>query len=282
MKLLLLTLFALLFSFSSQSQPGDNSLSVSKPIFIPAEKTIFHKLGNRNIALKIMQYGDVKNIVCINLHDNEDASVQAARSLLEIKGGTLIKIENNGQRVIRFKLNGLTYGFDPNRIYSRIGILQTLRDNKRTSRQAVDEIEKFARHLLSLITDSSSCIIALHNNTEGFFSIKSYIPGGNRQQDARAVYENSLQDIDDIAFTTDSLLYQKMSDSGYNTIWQDNERAKKDGSFSIYCGEKNRRYINIETQHGKVNQYIEMLEKLLHILEEENKKSPSHSGEDFQ
>lgn len=216
------------------------------------------------------------------MHDNEDAAVEAAIAVLEAEGGTLIKLENQGQRVIRFKLGGITYGFDPNRIYDRIGIQQTLRDNKKTSPQAIAEIEKFAQYLLSFIPDSTSCIVALHNNTEGLFSIKSYTAGGNRQKDARAVFENPAQDIDDIALTTDSLLYQKMSDAGYNTIWQDNERAKKDGSLSIYCGERNLRYINIETQHGKVGQYIEMLGKLLMILANENKESPSKSEEDSQ
>jgi hypothetical protein len=64
-----------------------------------------------------------------------------------------------------------------------------------------------------------------------------------------------------------------MADHGYNSIWQDNVNARKDGSLSVYCGEKGKRYINIETEHGRLNQYIEMLYKLLAILSEENKKS---------
>ena len=199
-----------------------------------------------------------------------DSSYNAAKSVLEETGGTLIKIENTNQRVIKFRLNGITYGFDPNRIYSRIGIEQTLRDNRRTSKQAILEIEKFAGMLLQLIPDSTKCIIALHNNTEEAYSVRSYLPDGNRKKDAKAVYNDSTQDVDDIAFTTDSLLYQRMADFGFNSIWQDNEKVKKDGSLSVYCGENDKRYINIETQHGKVEQYIIMLEKLLQLLFEEN------------
>jgi len=87
----------------------------------------------------------VKDIVCINVHDNETTSVEAARSALESNGGTLIKIENNRQRMIRFKWRGHSYSFDPNRIFSRIGIEQTLKDNGRSSKQAAKEIEKFAQ-----------------------------------------------------------------------------------------------------------------------------------------
>ncbi len=256
------------------AQKSDNNISISNAIFIPLEKTIFYTIGDRSIPVKILQYGNAKNIICINVHDNETTSVKAAKSVLEETGGTIIKIENKQQRVIRFRLKGVSYGFDPNRMFSRIGIEQTLRDNKKTGRDAINEIEKFAQRILQLIPDSSSCIIALHNNTEEAFSVRSYLPGNNRQHDAKAVYASNLQDIDDIAFTTDSLLYQKMADSGYNSIWQNNEKAKKDGSLSIYCGERNRRYINIETQHGKAKQYIEMLQKLLAILAGENKQTP--------
>ena len=62
-----------------------------------------------------------------------------------------------------------------------------------------------------------------------------------------------------------------MADQGFNSIWQHNERAKKDGSLSVFYGEKNERYINIETQHGRLAQYIEMFGKLLDILADEKK-----------
>ena len=277
LKFITTTIAIILFSTCLLAQQGDNNASFNKSVFLPVEKTIFYNLVDRKVAIKILQYGNLKNIVCINLHANENTSVQAAMSVLEETGGTLIKIENKNQRVIRFRLKGITYGFDPNRIFSRIGIEQTLRDNRRISRAAMDEVEKFAQRILQLIPDSSSCIIALHNNTEEAYSVRTYLPGSSRELDAKAVYADSLQDVDDIAFTTDSLLFQKMAENGYNSIWQDNEKAKRDGSLSIYCGERSRRYINIETQHGKVQQYIEMLGKLLAILAKENEEIPETS-----
>ena len=80
------------------------------------------------------------------------------------------------------------------------------------------------------------------------------------------MYVSDQQDVDDIAFTTDKGLFEKMSALGYNSIWQDNEKVKQDGSLSVYCGEKNRKYINIETQHGRMVQYQEMLAKLIDFL----------------
>ena len=274
MKILPAILFVFLFLNHADAQPDDNNPGISKSIFVPVEKIILYTLGDRNIPIKILQYGDAKNIICINVHDNEVTSVKAAKSILEETGGTLIKIENNYQRIIRFRLRGVFYSFDPNRMFSRTGIEQTLHDNSKINKDAIAEVEKFALRILQLIPDSASCIIALHNNTEEAFSIKSYLPGHDKQFDAKAVYADSLQDVDDIILTTDSLLYQKMADNHYNSIWQDNDNAKRDGSLSIFCGERKRRYINIETQHGKVEQYREMLEKLLGILGEENKIPP--------
>ena len=62
-----------------------------------------------------------------------------------------------------------------------------------------------------------------------------------------------------------------MSGYGYNSILQDNIKVNKDGSLSVYYGELNKRYINIETQFGKTKQYAEMLNKLLYILDEEKR-----------
>jgi hypothetical protein len=239
--------------------------------FTPTEKTILHKLGDRNISLKVIQYGQLVNTCCINLHDDELTAVKAARAVLEQKGGILIKIENNAQRNISFPYKGVVYTFDPNRIFSRPGINGTLKANGKKNPLAIIEVEKFAAQLLQLIPDTISCIIALHNNTDGDFSVKTYQQGGKRQQDAKQVYADSWQDIDDIALTTDEILFNKMSTLGYNSILQDNEKVNKDGSLSVYYGELNKRYINIETQHGKTAQYGEMLSKLLFFLQEEKK-----------
>ena len=250
----------------------ENIYSRVKPTrFIASEKTIFHKLGDRTISFKVIQYGQSVNSCCINVHDNEITAVQAARSILEQEGGILIKIENNAQRIISFKFKAVIYSFDPNRIFSRAGIRLTLKAKGKINPLAIVEVEKFAAHLLQLIPDSVSCIIALHNNTDGDYSVKSYQAGGKRQHDARQVYADNWQDVDDITLTTDEVLYNKMSALGYNSILQDNIKVDKDGSLSVYYGEQNKRYINIETQFGKTAQYREMLSKLLYFLDEEKK-----------
>lgn len=269
-----------LFSLTSSlfGNPNQENLNAGETpkAFAPSEKLIAHKLGDRNISFKVIQYGSSASTCCINLHDNEMTAVKAARSVLEQQGGVLIKIENNAKRNISFPFQGMVYTFDPNRIFSRTGIMLTLKAKGKINPLAVIEVEKFAAHLLQLIPDSISCLIALHNNSDGDFSVKTYLPGGMRQNDASQVYEDMWQDVDDIALTTDELIYSKMASLGYNSILQDNVKVFRDGSLSVYYGEQNKRYINIETQHGKTQQYGEMLKKLLFILDEEKRSVASH------
>ena len=271
---------ALLFSFTTAlygiKVPANFFDPVKPAAFAPAEKTITHQLGDKTISFKVVQYGRAVSICCVNVHDNENTAVQAARSILEQEGGILIKIENNAQRMISFPFKGSVYSFDPNRIFSVAGIKVTLKVKGKFNPLAIGEVEKFAAHLLQLIPDTVSCVIALHNNTDGDYSVKSYERGGNRQRDAKEVYADKLQDADDIALTTDEMLFDKMSALGYNSILQDNINVNRDGSLSVYYGELNKRYINIETQFGKTNQYKEMLGKLVAILDEDKRTASAN------
>ncbi len=272
---------ALMLSLSTLfgiNQPLAEGLPGRQAVFTPTEKSITHKLGEKNISIKAIQYGEIINTCCINLHDDESTAVMAARTVLEQKGGLLIRIENGSQRLISFPLRGVTYTFDPNRIFSRKGIELTLKSKGKVTAEVVTLVENFANKILQLIPDSARCIIALHNNTDGDYSVKTYQTGGTRQTDAKLVYADSWQDIDDITLTTDETLFNKMSGYGYNSILQDNVKVLKDGSLSVYCGEKNKRYINIETQHGKKDQYKEMLSKLLQALEGEKKPEPAENN----
>jgi hypothetical protein len=271
----LVLLLSLTTGISSINTAAIPPLRHEKPArFTPAEKTVLHQLGDKNISFKVIQYGESVSTCCVNVHDNEATAVQAARDILEREGGLLIKIDNNAQRLVSFPFKGVVYTFDPNRIFSASGIKLTLTAKGKINPLAITEVEKFAAHLLQLIPDTTSCIVALHNNTDGDYSVKSYQNGGKRQSDAKQVYAADWQDADDIALTTDENLFSKMSALGYNSILQDNVKVNRDGSLSVYYGEQNKRYINIETQFGKTVQYKEMLGKLLNILDKE--KNPEH------
>lgn len=267
----ILTCFCLLqlLLFSASAQPNPEQLAISEARYFPLETKIYYQLGEKEIIpIRLIRYGNDQRYFCFNMHDNEFTAVQAARSVLETKGGVLLKIDNRGQRLIRFRLKGKAYAVDPNRVFSRTGIEQSLRENGPVDPGAIEAVERFGQRLLALIPDSISTVIALHNNTEGAYSVKSYLPGGERAKDALDVKAIPGQDEDDIVFTTDPGIFRAMANAGYNSILQDNEKVKQDGSLSVYFGNLKRSYVNIETQHGRKQQYAEMLEKLLDYLSE--------------
>jgi hypothetical protein len=243
-------------------------------LYSPKVTTLSYKLGDRIIQLKTFQYGTVRDVVYINLHDDEITAVNGAKKVLEKKGGVLIKIENYRSRNIKFRLDGKYFTIDPNRMFSRQGIAQSLIVFGRTSPKAIDEIEKFANRVLQLIPPKILWIIALHNNTNGQYSINSYLRGGAREKDAKALNVNRELDADDFFLTTDSILFNHLASEKYNTILQDNEKAKKDGSLSIYCGERNIHYVNCETEHGRQPEYDEMIVTAVKLVEEK-KSTPN-------
>lgn len=259
--LLYTTLFFIVCAFSN-TQPVDPGITIT-------EKTIFYDLAGTIVPIKIQQYGEKTDFVFINLHDDELTSVGAAKRILEDYGGLLIEVENNAQRNIRFKLERYFYEVDPNRIFSQEGIKRSLEQLGRVSAKAadaVDAVEKLGQRIIQLIPEQAKCIIALHNNTPDFFSVTEYAPGNKRSIDCKKVYINAEQDTDDFFLTTDNSLYEKLADKGYNTILQDNKYCTEDGSLSVYCGKKNVRYVNCETEHGKTEQYYEMVKNLIVAL----------------
>ena len=259
--LLYITLFCFTCSFL-QVHPTAAFTSITS-----TERTIFYQLAENTVPIKIQHFGERTDIVFINLHDDELTSVDAARRILETEGGVLIEIENNAQRNIRFRLGQYFYKVDPNRIFSKKGIEKSLEQLGKTSARAIDEVERFGQRIVELLPGDAKCIIALHNNTPGMFSVTEYAPGNKRSIDCKKVHINSEEDTDDFFLTTDNHLYEKLADKGFNSILQDNNDCTEDGSLSVYCGKKNIRYVTCETEHGKSGQYYDMLKALVATLQ---------------
>ena len=216
-----------------------NNANTPQDKLTPVINTITHKIGNSKIRIQTFQYGDKKDIVFISLHDNEFTGLEPTKLLLEEHGGLLIKIENDNSRNINFSLDQRSYTFDPNRMFSKIGIQKTLQSFGRSNNKAVNEVDKFAKRILQLFPKDFNCAIALHDNTDGGYSVKYYQPGSQYGNDARLVSIDSSQDPDDFFLTTDSLLFHQLSAKKYNAILQHNQRAKQDGSLErVFWKEK--------------------------------------------
>jgi hypothetical protein len=258
-----------MYCVTVNAQPSADLVDFTPPNLSVKTTKYFFAIGERKLPVHLQQYGDVRDLVFINMHDDENSSVEATKSVMEKRGGLLIEIQNSDKRDIRFKMRGVYYTFDPNRIFTREGTKQTLEfyRKRKVSDAVIDEVAQFGQWLLRLMPEDAKCIIALHNNTNENFTIKDYLPGNKRNEAARETFTSTEQDGDDLFLTTDSDIYNDIKDAGYNITLQANKTAKDDGSLSIYCGRNNIRYVNCETEHGKVQQYREMMSALIDVLD---------------
>ena len=192
------------------------------------------------------------NLGFLNLHENENTSVVAARSFLYLNGGTLVKFDKGHTRLVSFTLGSTKYNVDPNRIYTPEGINATLKDNNsgvKITSELITEVQKLATAVLNIYNyESQSTILALHNNA-GSYGAMSYLPGGAYAKDASDVYINpdSSSNPSDFFYVVNPDYFTYLSQHGYNIVLQNNATVTNDGSLSYYAGITGKQYINFES-----------------------------------
>jgi hypothetical protein len=201
------------------------------------------------------------------MHDNENTAVEATKETIKKYGGTLIELQNDGKRLINFSLKDERFTIDPNRIFTVEGIVKTLKNNGEYSTEAEKETNKFAGNLKNFLKNVR-LVIAVHNNSNENYSVKSYETGGEYDTDAKLVNLEPEMDIDDFFFVTDDNLFRKLKTKNQNVALQDNSNATDDGSLSVYCGKNKIPYINVESEQGHLREQIKMLEILQGITKD--------------
>lgn len=258
-----LILFACLAGLLSCGQGSNRGATPIK-----AKKTSYEfLLGETRKQVLVHEYGNRNDIVMLNLHDDETTSVDAAKRVLEKSGGILISIENKRERLVSFEKNSRQYRFDPNRMFTKKGAAASLEKNStHSSVEIVETVLGFGQFILDKIPKAAVTLVALHNNDEGRLSINSYYPGGENAMDVEEASRKKGQDPDNFFFTTDSSLYRQLK-AGYNTVLQQNDKARDDGSLSVYYGQRNKSYVNVEAEHGQTREQEEMIRQLVSLLE---------------
>ena len=139
------------------------------------------------------------------------------------------------------------YIFDPNRIFTPIGIKKTLKKYGSYSPQAQASVQNFSKILLLHILPTS-LIIAVHNNHCAGYSIKYYMRGGIYEKDVKTMYLNPEMSLHSFVLVTNKQLFDFFKVKKINVILQDNLKAQNDGSLSYFAGKKNIAYVNVETE----------------------------------
>jgi hypothetical protein len=234
-------------------------------LFIPAVSNHLVSLGDTLFTIQITIYDSSSKLAFVHVHDDEQTAKDATHNFLERYGGTLVSIQNNGERLIRFPYKGKSYTFDPNRMFTRKGIMESLKLFQPYNTKAVSEIERFANFFFQKIP-ANSYVIAMHNNTDNKYSVRSYLPKGILPGEAAKVYISKNMDPDDFVLTTDPKIFTGLQKRNISVILQKKKPDTDDGSLSILFGRKKKAYTNVEAEHGHFGVQLQLVEAVADIV----------------
>ncbi len=225
------------------------------------------RIGDDAEVLLTVYESEKPGLTYVTLHDDEDTAAQAVLDVIARRGGRLIDLQHSGDRNIVFTLAADTFVFDPNRIYSDNGAKATLEGLGGFSPAALREVRAFAKVILQRIrAGGDSVLVTVHNNTEGEYSTLSYLEGGLYAGDALLTRYLSDVNIDNFFFVTEQWLFDRLSEGHHNIVLQNNATVLEDGSLSVWAARQQIPYVNVEAQHGRLSEQIEMLDYLTDSL----------------
>jgi hypothetical protein len=203
------------------------------------------------------------DLVLINLHDDENTSVDAGHRLIQEKGGRLVQIRHDGSRLISFNSDATLFKFDPNRMFTDKGARDSLEKHGSFSERAFQDVRQFADEVLSICRfNELALVVTLHNNGNQGYSAESYVEGAVYEADALKVHLEPTADADDFFFVTELRLFNIFRNKGFSVVLQDNDNVTDDGSLSVLAGWRGIPYINIEAQEGHLQPQLEMLREV--------------------
>lgn len=230
-------------------------------------------LGDKVVKAVMYQVGDYKQEVYFNMHDNENTCVDATKQIIQEFGGRFIELQHGGAREISFRLNGVLYKVDPNRIYTYKGVEATLRNYGSYSAEAHEAVYQFGQALIAKILADAQMVVAMHNNfNTKTFSVYSFATGGVFDVDASDTFITNSMGSGDFFYVTTEQFFNFFKEKNINAVLQDNSNVTDDGSLAVYCGQQNIPYINCEAEHGHLTQQVEMLRAMQPLWATKNQK----------
>lgn len=240
-------------------------LSQSNPSLVACE----YEMGDSLITFVEENGASGKDILFINVHENEATSITAFREFNNQNQYKFVWLNHNATRRIFYNHRAEIFSVDPNRIFSHEGIVATLAYDTICSRKAEKMAKALAHEILKYV-HNAGWVVSLHNNTPDNYSILSYLTDSVESANTKDVFINDSMDVDDFIYTTDLSLFNRLKNRRINVILQDNENCINDGSLSVYCGKKGIPYANVEAENGHLLQQIRLIEEVVAIIENPN------------
>ena len=229
------------------------------------------QLGDTSVEAHLWQKKQNSKCFLINLHENESTSIEAGISIVEEFGGQFLHLHHEGSRNLRFKYQHKNLEIDPNRIFSKHGILKSLKDLNPALEDfgpALTSIEHFATLIKTQLSQNAYTqqqpLIALHNNQgDGEYTIHSL----KNDDSIDKIHLSQTHFIYDFYYVLDQHHYNQLAEKDFHVALQKHYKnihtSLHDGSLSLYFGERNLHYINIEAKIGHLDQQIKMIKQLI-------------------
>ena len=212
--------------------------------------TVLNRENIEILEVLLVTHGDKDaQPLYLNVHDDENDCVAAARTLLEEPIlGRVSELRHRGDRRIRFRAAGHTWTFDPNRMFTPAGVREDMDDPPDV---VMTMVGAFAAELLAAtgLPDEPLCV-ALHNNWQQGWGVRSFLPGEEDAACAEQVHVAPGQPEDDFYLVTVPEHFAFLAGSGYNAVLQKQENPPDDGSLSVWCAQHDIPYINVESRRG--------------------------------
>ena len=222
-------------------------------------------LGDLNINLVKYSYGG-PGIDFLAIHDDEDTGVKAAFQYINENGGSITDSQYGGKRNFKFIYEEEAYQTDPNSIYTKKGIKAGLEKFGIWDDNVISELETAGKTILNTYNPKKTgYIFTLHNNADGGFGISSYLRGYELESTADSILINFQMDGDDLILVTEPALYSEFKKENVNVVLQ-SQGALDDGSLSIYAMQNKIPYINVEVQHGHIDEHYRLIRVSAEVL----------------
>jgi hypothetical protein len=207
-------------------------------------------------------------LIFLVIHDDENSSSEVGYATMLQYNASLLEMKNDNKYIFDLFLDSVNYRFNPNRVFSLNGIESALSQFGPCNDLVVASIDDFGRQVAGAFFLEPEFIVALHNNGNKGFSIKSYLTDSVHASFADSVFVNPKRDPDDFFYVNDPVHYTYLKNKGFNIVLQKTTGFRDDGSLSVWCQQRRIPYINIEAEHGHHKQQLEMLEAIKVFLPE--------------
>ena len=265
------------------------------------KSTTVVSLGETGVRINVYEKAG-NNITFVAPHYNEQAGTKIAKESIRENGGRLVEVESfdrsgNPSRRLSFKFEGKYYSIDPNRVFT---------DNGRQCGNIAPEIDNavkdFARSFLKIVLsgdsnrlrDGEKFLVAVHNNSDvddkseddkaNDLTAVAFVKNirfqqsihGAFQEQAEGVYLSNVEDDkDNFVFLSTPAFIGFFAEKGFNVVvqksaarLQSQKCSVDDGSLSVFAGQQNIPYINLEAdaKNGSFRQK-QMIEAVYELLQ---------------